>query len=234
MLTAAVFGSEGRMGRLIAEEAAGKLSIVQTFDRGDRYILDSSVEVVIDFSQASAWENLDALLTGTNAALVSGTTGSGITESSLLEKWSSSRAVFYSSNMSIGIFVLGRLMRDATEMLGDSFDRELVEFHHRRKKDSPSGTALSLLENWDGPAVSDRSGDSGERQMGTVGVHSVRGGDVTGEHHLYFLGDGERLTLSHIATDRKIFASGAVRAAVFVAGKPCGLYGMEDLLGHGV
>jgi len=231
MTKVAIFGSEGRMGRLFASRALGKLEIVQTFDKGDSCKLNSSVEVVIDFSQASAWEDLNTLLTGTDAALVSGTTGTGVNESRYLEKWSSVRPVFYSSNMSIGIYVLGKLMRIATDMLGDSFDRELVEFHHRNKKDSPSGTALSLLKNWPGRVVIGRNGDSGEREPGTAGVHSVRGGDVAGEHHLYFLGNGERLAISHTATDRIVFVHGAIRAAEFIAGRPSGLYGMEDMLG---
>ncbi|MCD6588690.1 MAG: 4-hydroxy-tetrahydrodipicolinate reductase [Candidatus Fermentibacteraceae bacterium] len=230
MTRVAIFGSAGRMGRLFASQASGKLEIVQTFDKGDNYKLNSSVEVVIDFSQISAWEDLDTLLDGTDVALVSGTTGTEVNESRLLKKWASTRPVFYSSNMSIGIYVLGKLMKVATDMLGDSFDHELVEFHHRNKKDSPSGTALSLLENWPDRVVFGRNGDSGEREPGTAGVHSVRGGDVAGEHHLYFLGDGERLTISHIATDRKIFVAGAVRAAVFIKKKPVGLYGMEDML----
>ncbi|OPX28406.1 MAG: hypothetical protein B1H09_07915, partial [Gemmatimonadaceae bacterium 4484_173] len=137
MTRVAIFGSDGRMGRLFTGGSSGKLDIVQTFDKGDSYKLDSSVEVVIDFSQVSAWGDLDTLLTGNEAALVSGTTGTGVNENRLLDKWSSVRPVFYSSNMSIGIYVLGELMRIATDMLGDSFDHELVEFHHRNKKDSP-------------------------------------------------------------------------------------------------
>lgn len=121
-------------------------------------------------------------------------------------------------------------METASSMLGDDFDRELIEFHHRRKKDSPSGTALSLLKNWDGEKVYGRHGDTGERKSGTVGVHAVRGGDVVGEHHLYFMGDGERLTVSHQATDRRVFALGAIRAADFIVSKSSGLYNMEDML----
>ncbi len=100
-------------------------------------------------------------------------------------------------------------------MLGDPFDRELIEFHHNRKVDSPSGTALTLLKNWPGSA----------------GVHSIRGGDITGEHHLHYLGQGERLVLSHIATDRRVFALGAIRGAEFIVNSEPGLYGMEDMLG---
>ncbi len=231
MRRVAIFGADGRMGRLAAEEASGRLDLVQTFDTGDELILNPLVEVVVDFSLPSAWKNLNTLIAGSDAALVSGTTGLGEDERGMLEKWAAKRPVFYSSNMSVGIHVLGKLMETASGMLGDSFDRELIEFHHGKKKDSPSGTALSLLNKWDGEKVYGRHGNTGERESGTVGVHAVRGGDVIGEHHLYFLGEGERLTISHIATDRKVFALGAVRAAQFIAGKPPGLYGMEDMLG---
>lgn len=231
MTRVAIFGANGRMGRLIAEEAPGRFDLVQAFDAGDDFKLDSSVEVVIDFSLPSAWNDLNTLIAGTDAALVSGTTGLDESERSLLNKWIASRPVFYSSNMSVGIHVLGKLMETASGMLGDSFDRELIEFHHRRKKDSPSGTALSLLKGWDGEKVFGRHGNTGEREFGTVGVHAVRGGDVVGEHHLHFLGDGERLTVSHLATDRRVFALGAIRAADFIVGRPPGIYTMEDMLG---
>ncbi|MCK5131560.1 MAG: 4-hydroxy-tetrahydrodipicolinate reductase [Candidatus Sabulitectum sp.] len=231
MTRVAIFGANGRMGRLIAEEASGRFDLVQAFDAGDEFKLDSSVEVVIDFSLPSAWNDLNTLIAGTDAALVSGTTGLDESERTLLNKWITSRPVFYSSNMSVGIHVLGRLMETASGMLGDSFDRELIEFHHRRKKDSPSGTALSLLKRWDGEKIFGRHGNTGEREFGTVGVHAVRGGDVVGEHHLHFLGDGERLTISHLATDRRVFALGAIRAADFIAGRPPGIYTMEDMLG---
>ncbi len=231
MTKVAVFGADGRMGRLIIEEAPGRLDLVQTFDAGDELTLSSSVEVVIDFSLPSAWNSLNTLIAGTDVALVSGTTGLGESERILLNNWKTSRPVFYSSNMSVGIFVLGKLMETASDLLDDSFDRELIEFHHRRKKDSPSGTALSLLKIWDGDKVYGRHGNTGERETGTVGVHAVRGGDVTGEHHLHFLGEGERLTISHLATDRRVFALGAIRAADFIAGKTPGMYSMEDMLG---
>ncbi len=232
MTRIALFGSKGRMGRLIAEEIMGNpdFDLIQTFDMGDELALDPSVELVIDFSLPQAWKSLDSLVNGTNVAVVSGTTGLGKTEMQLLKSWSKNHAVFYSSNMSVGIHVLGMLMKTATRMLGESFDRELIEFHHGRKKDSPSGTALSLLENWNGEKIYGRHGNTGEREAGTVGVHAVRGGDIAGEHHLYFLGEGERLTLSHLATDRRVFVKGALRAAAFIAGKPPGLYDMEDLL----
>ncbi len=231
MTRIAVFGANGRMGKLVIQEALGEVEVIQTFDAGDMLHLDPTVEVVIDFSLPAAWDNLDTLISGKNVSLVSGTTGLADKEKNKLKQWSAEHPVFYSSNMSIGIFVLNKLLSDASEMLGDSFDKELIEFHHRRKKDSPSGTALSILNNWNEEAVYGRHGESGERQSGTIGVHAVRGGDVIGEHQLHFLGDGERLTISHTATDRRVFAIGAIRAALFITGKPIGMYNMEDLLG---
>lgn len=215
MIPAAVFGAAGRMGGLILREAPGHLDILQTFDRGDTMELASEVRVVLDFSLPGAWDHLNSLLRGSSARLVSGTTGLEPRHHRLLQGWSRERAVFYSSNMSVGIYVLEKLMKQANAMLGDPFDRQLIEFHHSRKVDSPSGTALTLLKNWPGSA----------------GVHSIRGGDITGEHHLHYLGQGERLVLSHIATDRRVFALGAIRGAEFIVNEEPGLYGMEDMLG---
>ena len=232
MTRVALFGAEGRMGTLIAKELKENpaFDLIQTFDAGDELTLDANVEIVIDFSLPQAWISLDLLLKGSEVALVSGTTGIGVEHEQMLNRWSQDHAVFYSSNMSVGIHVLGELMKTATSMLGESYDRELIEFHHKRKKDSPSGTALSLLENWEGETVYGRQGNCGTRIPGTVGVHAIRGGDVVGEHHIHFLGEGERLTISHLATDRRVFVMGALRAAAFLIGKPVGLYSMKELL----
>jgi len=237
----AVFGSEGRMGRLV-REAAGK-SVLACYDFLPPGLpadspLPPDVDVVIEFTLPGAWSDLDRLLSGTDAALVSGTTGIGPDGQALLEKWADERAVFRAVNMSIGIHVLGRLLRNAGRLLSDSFDLEVVEFHHGGKVDSPSGTALDLVEIWEGTGgggrrVSGRSGPTGPRDRGETGIHSVRGGDVAGEHQLHLLGSGERLLLAHSATGRGTFASGAVRAADYIREKPPGLYGMDDLLGGG-
>lgn len=231
MIKVAVFGANGRMGKLLIEEAKSRFNIIQTFDENSNFQLDDSVDVLIDFSLPSAWNNLDALLSKTTVALVSGTTGLSEANVLMLEKWARKRPVFYSSNMSVGVYTLSKLMKTATNMLGEGFDKELIEFHHRHKKDSPSGTAETLLENWTGKQIYGRKGNIGERESGTTGVHAVRGGDVIGEHHLYFLGDGERLTLSHQATDRKVFVFGALRAVEFIVNKSPGLYSMGDMLG---
>lgn len=237
----AVFGSEGRMGRLL-REAAGA-SVLACYDRFPPGLpsdvpLPPEVDVVIEFTLPGAWADLDRLLSGTDVALVSGTTGLGPEDQVMLEKWVGERAVFRASNMSIGIHVLGRLLRAAGRLLSDSFDLEVVEFHHGGKVDSPSGTALDLVEIWEGTGgggrrVSGRSGPSGPREHGETGIHSVRGGDLAGEHQLHLLGSGERLLLAHSATGRGTFAAGALQAAEYVRDRPPGLYCMDDLLGGG-
>ena len=233
-----VFGSEGRMGRLVREEAG--FSVIACYDKtppgtSTDVPLPPEVDMVIDFSLPSAWKDLDKLLEGTSAGLVSGTTGLGNTEMELLRKWSSVRPVFFASNMSMGIYVLGRLLQSAASMLADDFDLEIVEFHHRAKIDSPSGTALTLQDIWEknggGKKITHgRSGPAGPRSQDETGIHSVRGGDIVGDHQLYLLGDGEKLLLSHSATGRRTFAIGALKAADFIYGKPPGLYSMEDMM----
>jgi 4-hydroxy-tetrahydrodipicolinate reductase len=237
----AVFGSEGRMGRLI-REIAGE-SVIACYDALPPGLpvcrpLPPEVDVVIEFSLPDAWGELDCLLSGSHVALVSGTTGLGPAEEALLLKWSSERAVFRSPNMSIGVHVLGRLLRTAGRLLSDRFDLEVVEVHHGGKLDSPSGTTLRLVEIWEaggggGRRVYGRSGRTGPREHRETGIHSLRGGDVAGGHQLHLLGNGERLLLEHSVTGRATFAEGALRAAAFLREKPPGLYGMDDLLGGG-
>lgn len=230
----AVFGAMGRMGSLFIQEAEGlSVEITAGLDRGSEPVLPEGTDIVVDFSCPGAWKDLDAVLEGSSAGLVSGTTGLDLDALARLSRWSRERPVFHSPNMSTGVFVLNRLVRQARHMLGDGFDMEVVEIHHRNKRDSPSGTALSLIEGMPEPRVFGRNGDTGRRPCDQIGVHSLRGGDVPGEHQVHLLGDGERLCLSHSATGRRVFALGALRAARFLMGKPPGLYGMEEMLGKG-
>ena len=235
-----VFGSEGRMGRLVKDEAGD--SVIACYDvippgrKADIPIPDE-VDVVIDFSLPSAWKDLDRLLFPSSAALVTGTTGLGFIEKEMLADWAKRRAVFVSSNMSIGIYVLGKLLESAAEMLAGDFDLEIVECHHSGKVDSPSGTALTLFDIWEKSGggrrkMLGRSGPAGPRSSDETGIHSLRGGDVTGDHQLYLLGKGERLLLSHSATGRRTFAAGALKAAEYVNGKAPGIYTMDDLMGR--
>lgn len=234
----AVFGSEGRMGLLVRQEAEN--SAVACYDSISPGLsvdvpLPPEVDVVVDFSIPEAWTDLDRLLSGTTAGLVTGTTGLTDDHLNLLTRWSDERPVFWASNMSRGIYVLGKLLGSAASMLSGDFDLEIVEYHHSGKVDSPSGTALTLLEHWiengggDRP-VHGRSGPAGPRGRDETGIHSVRGGDVAGDHQLHLLGDGERLLLAHSATGRRTFAVGALKAADFIKGKPPGLYSMDDMM----
>jgi 4-hydroxy-tetrahydrodipicolinate reductase len=229
----AVFGAMGRMGVSVTTEARGQsIELTALLDRGSDMEIPDGTDVVRDFSAPSAWDDLDRALSGSQAALVSGTTGLDNVCRGMLGRWSGERPVFYSSNMSTGVYVLGRLVRQARAMLGEGFDAELVEIHHRNKADSPSGTAMALLEGLPGAVVYGRQGITGVRSADEVGVHSLRGGDVFGEHQVHLLGQGERLCLTHMTTDRRVLALGALRAARFIAGMAPGLYGMEDMLGH--
>jgi len=236
----AVFGSSGRMGRLVAEEAEGRFALTALYDRrppgtppaGD---LAAGTDVVVDFSLPKAWNDLDSLLAGTEAALVTGTTGLEDEDLRMVRRWSKERAVFQAFNMSRGVWVLRRLLKLAGSLLGDDADMELVETHHRRKVDSPSGTALSLLDAWEsaagrGSRVFGRRGAAGPRPKEERGVHSVRGGDVPGDHRVMLLCDGEVVELSHRAVSRRTFAAGALAAAALVVNSPRGLYGMSDLM----
>jgi len=233
-----IFGSEGRMGKLIREEAGD--SVIACYDVippgiGSYTPVPEAVDVVLDFSLPSAWKDLDRLLDTTSAALVTGTTGLGPSEKEMLISWSGERAVFSSSNMSIGIYVLGKLLATAGQMLAEDFDLEIVECHHAGKVDSPSGTALALNDIWKKNGGGNRetlgrSGKTGPRPHDETGIHSIRGGDVAGDHQLHLLGKGERLLLAHMATGRSTFATGALKAAEFVIGKTPGLYSMDDLM----
>lgn len=227
------------MGRLVREEAGD--SVIACYDRIPPGLkpdvpIPDEVDVVLDFSLPSAWKDLDRLLAPGSAALVTGTTGLDYSEEEMLAGWARQRAVFASSNMSVGIYVLGKLLSYAGEMLAGDFDLEVVECHHSGKVDSPSGTALTLVEIWEksggggGRRMAGRSGPAGPRSPGEVGIHSLRGGDVAGDHQLHLLGKGERLLLSHSATGRRTFAAGALKAAEFINGKPPGIYTMDDLM----
>lgn len=229
----AVLGAAGRMGSLVIREAENlSYELTASLDIGSVMKVPEDTDVILDFSAPSAWTGLDRLLSGTGAALVSGTTGLDDGCRLMLSRWAADRPVFYSSNMSTGVFVLDRLVRLACSMLDEGFDVELVEVHHRNKVDSPSGTAATLLGGLPGAAVYGRHGNTGVRPVREVGVHSLRGGDVLGEHQVHFMGSGERLCLTHMTTDRRVLALGALRAACFIVDRAPGLYGMEDMLGH--
>ena len=156
-------------------------------------------------------------------------------ERAYMTKAAETVALFFSGNMSIGINLLIELCRQAAETLGESFDVEIVEKHHNQKLDAPSGTALMIAdalreERDETEYVYDRHSVRKKREPREIGIHSVRGGTIVGEHEVIFAGSNETVTLTHTAASREIFASGALKAAIYLAGKPAGLYNMSDLI----
>ena len=199
----------------------------------------SNVEVVIDFSIAPATAKLLPICAGQHIPMVIGTTGLDGETRAALERAAEHVPIVFAPNYSQGVNALYFLATRATELLGPAFDAEIVEIHHKRKVDSPSGTAVRLGEvvshakqlDHERVVTHGRSGMVGARPLDEVGVMALRGGDVVGEHTLYLVGEGERLELTHRATDRSIFARGAVRAAHWVVSRPAGLYDMADVMG---
>jgi 4-hydroxy-tetrahydrodipicolinate reductase len=237
-----ITGSKGRMGRMLVACAANHpdLQIVGQIDQGDdlRGVIEKG-EVVIDFSSHSATPAIAALCAAHRRAMVIGTTGHSDAEKSQISKLKTQIPIVLSSNFSTGVNTLFWLTRKAAEILGPGFDLEIVEMHHRLKRDAPSGTAKTLAEilaavrkqQLSKVARHDRMGIVGERTAEEIGIHSVRGGDVVGDHTVIFAGVGERLELTHKASSRETFANGALRAARWVVQQSPGLYDMQHVLG---
>lgn len=196
-------------------------------------------EVVIDFtSPESTLTNL-AICLGSKKPIVIGTTGFTDEQRSEIQNFSKLIPIVFSSNMSVGVNVMWKIIAEATKALGSSYDIEVLEMHHRLKKDAPSGTAMTTAEvlaeasgrNLSKDAIYARHGMIGERKANEIGIQTLRGGDVVGDHTVYFAGIGERLEITHRATSRDTFAQGALRAAEWLLGKKPGLYDMQDVLG---
>jgi 4-hydroxy-tetrahydrodipicolinate reductase len=228
------------MGQAIAAAASGMgVEIGAATDAGDDVGAPMrSVEVVVDFSTPGATRSLIERAVEAGKPLVIGTTGHTPSERSELAAIAARVPCVWAGNFSVGVTLLFSLARRAARTLGAEYDAEIVEMHHRMKKDAPSGTAGRLLEIileerklGQGAARHGRQGITGERASGEVGVHSLRGGDVVGDHTVIFAGEGERLELTHRASDRAIFARGALRAAQWVRARRPGLYDMQDVLG---
>jgi 4-hydroxy-tetrahydrodipicolinate reductase len=227
-------GSAG-LGRDAGEIAgAGQVGVLVSADAGSGLL---GADVVIDFSQPAALPHLLKLATHHKIAVVSGTTRLDAMSERLLDQAAKIVPVLWAANTSLGVQVLAELVTLAVQKLGLGFDVEIVETHHRAKIDSPSGTAERLraaVEEARGELtrVPGREGNVGPRKSDEIGVLAVRGGDVIGDHTIHLLGQGERLELTHRATNRDLFARGALRAARFLHGKPAGRYTMADVL-HG-
>lgn len=196
---------------------------------------DADFDVIIDFSHFSAVPALLDFAVLRNKPVVLCTTGLKEDTLKQCEEASKKIGIFRSANMSVGIYVLRKLASEAAKYIGDDFDIEIVERHHNRKLDAPSGTALaiadSINEAMDGQLeyVYDRHSRLARRDKKELGISSVRGGNIVGDHDVIFAGRNEIIELSHSAQSREVFADGALKAAVFMAGRPAGKYDMEDL-----
>jgi 4-hydroxy-tetrahydrodipicolinate reductase len=257
-----VLGPSGRMGRALLDASAGRsdVRISAAVDRpgapglglaipaavADHIVVGDDLrdgllvsDVYIDFTAPAATGAAARLATELTKPAVIGTTGLSAHEEAAVEALARVAPVVVASNFSLGVNLLVGLVTKAAQILGPGWDAEVVELHHRAKRDAPSGTALTLAQAiaaGHGSSYADvhrhgRDGDVGPRPQGEIGVHAVRGGDVIGEHTVSLFGAGERLELSHRATSRAIFAAGALRAAAWVKDQPPGRYDMLDVLG---
>ena len=237
-----IIGSEGRMGQALRQAvAAAGHDYAGGIDKGggDLAALAGQSDVLVDFSSPAALEaTLDAAIAA-NTPIVVGTTGLEDRHHWLLDTAAERIAVLQTGNTSLGVNLLAHLVQEAASRLGEDWDIEIVESHHRRKVDAPSGTALLLGEaaargrgiELAGKSERGRDGIAGARGIGTIGFAALRGGSVAGDHTVHFLADDERLALSHLAENRGIFAKGAVKAAAWLVGQPAGRYTMKEVLG---
>lgn len=243
-------GCNGRMGSVITEICSKSEDILITAGCDINGVTHTypvytnpsdckeDFDVIIDFSNVKALPSVIALSEKSGKPLVMCTTGLGEDEKKSLYTLSGKTAVFYSGNMSLGINILISLVRKAAEVLYPNFDIEIVEAHHNQKLDAPSGTALMIADALNDTLdhkldyVYDRHSDMKKRGKKELGIHSIRGGTIVGEHSVIFAGPEEVITVSHSAESRNVFAQGAVAAARFLNGKPAGLYNMQDLIGQ--
>jgi 4-hydroxy-tetrahydrodipicolinate reductase len=258
----AIFGATGRMGLAIARLAhaagdvqivggvcsdtdpgcgrdigelagVGQMGVVTTPDTASGLL---GADVVIDFSNAKAVAPLLAIAARQKIAVVSGTTNLDDAAKAAFDRAAQTVPVLWAPNMSLGVQVLAELVEQAVRRLGLGFDVEITEIHHRKKVDSPSGTAKRLADaarsaRSELREIHGRSGDVGARSDDEMAVYGLRGGDVVGDHTVYLFGQGERIELTHRASNRDLFAHGALVAARFLAGKPAKRYTIADVLG---
>ena len=238
----AILGAAGRMGHMLCDlvDRSEELELVAKCDVREEYprTWPAETEAVIDFTfHAAVPENITKAAED-GVVYILGTTGLTDEEQAVVDAAAKKIPVVQSGNFSLGINLLLGLVRKASEILGVEYDCEVVEMHHRHKKDAPSGTALMLAkaaadgrgQEFDDVSVFGREGIVGERPQGEIAVHALRGGSVIGDHTVIFAGDVERVELVHKAQTREAFAAGALRAALWAADKAPGLYNMRDVL----
>ena len=251
MINIILSGCNGKMGRVITACAATRedvrivagIDALDTTENGGFPVYGSAAlctvtaDVIIDYSHPDALSSLLALATSRGLPLVLATTGMSREQVADIENAAASTPVFFTANMSLGVNLLLELSKIAARLLGNDFDIEIIEKHHNQKIDAPSGTALMLADGISSVLprepqyVYDRHSHRGKRTKNEIGIHAIRGGTITGEHDVLFAGRDEVLTLSHSAASKEVFAVGSINAALFLAGKPAGLYNMADLIG---
>jgi 4-hydroxy-tetrahydrodipicolinate reductase len=261
----AILGADGRMGRALVRAivaASPEAELTAATERAGSPVLGQDAGVVatgqplgvairagvpetgaadvwIDFTVPAATVAYCEAAVAAGAGLVIGTTGLSAGERAAIERAAKKVPVVFAANYSVGVNVMLKLVADAAQTLGPSYDLEIVETHHRAKRDAPSGTALRLAESLAEATGRDlakdaryeRHGDVGPRPPTQIGLQTLRGGDVVGDHTVHFMGIGDRLEITHRASSRDTFATGAVRAALWLAGRPAGLYDMRSVLG---
>ena len=249
MINILLTGCNGRMGNAVVKSVANNpacniiagvdvassknTSDFPTFVSANDF--NGKCDVIVDFSFHTATEGLLNYAIEKNIPIVISTTGHTPEETEAIKKASEVIPVFYSRNMSLGINLLIALAKKACASLGTAFDIEIIEQHHNQKLDAPSGTAIMLADTIKetretSEYVYDRHSVRRQRSSEEIGIHSVRGGTIVGEHEVIFAGNNELITLSHTAMSREIFAAGAVRAATFICGKSAGTYNMSDVI----
>lgn len=235
-------GARGRMGQALISgaEADPDLEVAAAIDAGDDFTESlAKADAVIDFTHADVTAGVTLACEKAGKVLVIGTTGHDDKTREIIQAASKIIPIVFAPNFSVGVNTLFWLTRKAAEILGPDFDLEVVEMHHRLKKDSPSGTARRLAEilaevrdlEYDKDVLHGREGMVGERTKTEIGMHAMRGGDVVGDHTVIYANIGERVELTHKASSRDTFAKGALRAAKWAKTQPAGLYDMQDVLG---
>ena len=263
MIKVAIAGSSGRMGRSLLEAVfeSADFSLHAALERAGSTLFGkdagelvgsfcgtpisgemesvSGADVLIDFTRPEATLSHLAYCRKMKVNMVIGTTGFSTDEKAMLAEASEDIAIVFAPNMSVGVNLAFKLLEVAAKVLGDDYDVEIIEAHHRHKVDAPSGTALKMGEvvaealgrDLGSCAVYGREGVTGERDASTIGFATIRGGDIVGDHTVLFAGTGERIEITHKASSRATFATGALRAARFLSGRDAGLYDMRDVLG---
>lgn len=241
MIKIAISGAGGRMGRSVIEASQNFGLESVSLDKGDDLVqLVQHFDILIDFTHPLATLNYLETCTKFGKKMVIGTTGFSDKELVKLENYGTKIPIVFAPNMSIGVNLTFKLLAMSSQIIGEDADIEIVEAHHRYKVDAPSGTALKMAEVVANALGRDlktcttysRQGISKPREKGTIGFSTVRGGDIIGEHNVYFFLDGECIEISHKASSRQIFANGAIKAAMWLEkqSRP-GLYNMQDVLG---